>query len=205
MSMIVLLMTLHMISCLTHLFMIRCTTQMNIQLYLQQLTDFVLLGPLCHWCHFPTAQYFCFYRCIFKHYEVCQANLSMEVCLLSSLVQDPPWFSYPIDHYCEAVPALPATVLRTVTRDLGCDKSESCQKELSTDVILRHFVAARLEFSGLTNDMIAQRLGASLPSDSLKFRGTYLAAGVVHLYGADVTAALRCSLIHNSSIDNESN
>jgi hypothetical protein len=41
MSMIVLLITLHMISRLTHLFMIRCTTQMNIQLYLQQLTDFV--------------------------------------------------------------------------------------------------------------------------------------------------------------------
>jgi hypothetical protein len=142
---------------------------------------------------------------IFKHYEACQANLSMEACLLSSLVQDPPWFSYPIDHYREAVPALPATVLRTVARDLGCDKSESRRKELSTDVILRHFVAARLEFSGLTNDVIAQRLGASLPSDSLKFRGTYLAAGVVHLYGADVAAALRCSLIHNSSIDNESN
>ncbi|KAG2129358.1 hypothetical protein BD769DRAFT_1456030 [Suillus cothurnatus] len=41
MSMIVLLITLHMISRLTHLFIICCTTQMNIQLYLQQLTDFV--------------------------------------------------------------------------------------------------------------------------------------------------------------------
>ncbi|KAG2122000.1 hypothetical protein BD769DRAFT_1671074 [Suillus cothurnatus] len=128
----------------------------------------------------------------------------MEACLLSSLVQDPPWFSYPVDHYREAVSALPATVLRTVARDLGCDKSESRRKELSTDVILRHFVAARLEFSALTDDVIAQRLGASLPSDSLKFRGTYLAAGVVHLYGPDVAAALRRSLIHNSSIDNES-
>jgi len=141
---------------------------------------------------------------VFKHYEVYQANLSMEACLLSSLIQDPPWFSYPIDHYCEAVPALPATVLHTVACDLGCDKSESHQKELSTDVILQHFVAACLEFLGLTNDVIVQCLGASLPLDSLKFRGTYLAAGVVHLYGTDITAALHCSLIHNSSID-ESN
>ncbi|KAG2121999.1 hypothetical protein BD769DRAFT_1476253 [Suillus cothurnatus] len=41
MSMIVLLITLHTISRLTRLFMIRCITQMKIQLYLHQLTVFV--------------------------------------------------------------------------------------------------------------------------------------------------------------------
>jgi hypothetical protein len=139
---------------------------------------------------------------IFERYEACQDHPSMQGSLLSSLTRDPPWLSYPIDHHREAVSALPATVLRTVARVIGCDKSQTRRKDLSTEVILRHFDAARLECSGLSDDVIAQRFSAHLPSDSLQFRATYLAAGFAHMYGADVAAALRRPLIDNGSIDN---
>ncbi|KAG2080210.1 hypothetical protein BD769DRAFT_861460 [Suillus cothurnatus] len=70
----------------------------------------------------------------------------------------PHWFSYPVDDRCKAVYTLPATIcLLWLMLCIACGHSQIRVKDLSMGDILRHFDAAWLECSCLSDDMIARR------------------------------------------------
>ncbi|KAG2142130.1 hypothetical protein BD769DRAFT_52350 [Suillus cothurnatus] len=142
---------------------------------------------------------------IFSHYQTSQSTVSMQACLSSFLARDPLWFSSPFEDYRNYLSALPASVLRTVARNLGSDRMQTRRKDLCIDVIIQHVYAKRLEISGLSDEAIAFRLGVRLPPDTLKFRATFIAAEFIHLYGAVVAASIRRPSLDSVSIVNVAN